>query len=158
MCLSSCMNGQIVFITPLLFYEDPYECSNIPSGFDTCNNYVCSLPQESRHLFTPVPVMQTLCTKFGDFRCAEEYATINVVIMIMYSGTIIGYLILSLAGDYFGRKTFLITGLTLGSLGLVLTILSNNIYVSAIGLLISSIGNQTQFSINMNIITEVVGE
>jgi MFS family permease len=75
----------------------------------------------------------------------------------MCTGIIIGYLCLALFGDCFGRKTFIVTGLGLAALGWLLTVLASNMYLAAAGMLVALAGLQFQYSVNMNMLSEVVG-
>ena len=65
-----------------------------------------------------------------------------MAILIMYVGMILGFGILALVGDYFGRKLILVVGLIAGIGGLMLTIFAGSIYVAAVGLLIALLGIQ----------------
>ena len=45
LCLIGFITGGIVLVTPFLFYQDPYHCSNNLVG-KQCLNYVCLLPSQ----------------------------------------------------------------------------------------------------------------
>jgi len=156
LCIATCLNGQIIFIAPYVFYEDAYTCpSTLPTGV-SCMDYVCSLPLSQRATFIPAKSMETLANKFGDFRCSSESGTVNLSIMIGYIGVIIGNALMAISGDYFGRKTFIVGGLSLCIGGLFLTIFANHIYVASVGMMISIIGFQWIFCISMTILSEII--
>lgn len=79
-----------------------------------------------------------------------------MVILINYSGLIIGFRVLSIVGDHFGRKIILVAGLICGIGGLLLAIFINNIYAASVGLLIALLGIQWSYSISSMYITEIV--
>lgn len=76
----------------------------------------------------------------------------------MYVGIIISYLMMSLLGDYFGRKTFVIIGATASILGTLFALFINNLYLASLGLLLGVFGVQTIFGISFNIVSEIVAE
>ena len=97
--------------------------------------------------------METLANKFGDFRCSSESGTVSLSILITYLGVVGGNALMAVFGDYFGRKTFTVVGLSVAMSGLLVTILGNHIYVSSVGMMISIIGFQWFFCISMTIIS-----
>ena len=69
MCTIGYLTGGLMLITPYLFYQDPYYCSN-QTLQESCRKYVCSLPKEERIPFIPTAkVMYSLANHFGDYRC-----------------------------------------------------------------------------------------
>lgn len=48
-CILGVIFGGIMFVTPFVYYQDPYDClsANLPSGTN-CNDYVCGLPPSQR--------------------------------------------------------------------------------------------------------------
>ncbi len=156
--LAACVCGQYTTITPFLFYEDDYSCTLIPQSFSSCLDYVCSLPLAQRREYIPDSSMQTLASKFGDFRCSDEANTINIVILIMYVGLIFSYLLMSLFGDFFGRRTFVLIGALATILGTLFALFVKNLYLAAVGLLLGVFGVQVIYGISFNIISEIVKE
>ena len=71
----------------------------------------------------------------------------------MFAGMIVAYLFMSIFGDYFGRKTFIIAGLPISIIGILMAILVKNIYLASVGLLIGSFGTQIIFNICFTIIS-----
>ena len=157
-CIGACICGQYTSVTPFLFYQDQYQCSSIPSGFISCLEYVCSLPAGNRANYLPTPSMYTLANKFGDYRCSDVASTINTSILIMFIGTIIAYLFMSILGGYFGRKTFMIIGAFSSIIGTLVAVVASSIYFASVGLLIGSFGGQILFNIGFTIISEIVIE
>lgn len=97
--------------------------------------------------------METLANKFGDFRCSSESGTITLSILITYLGVIGGNALMTVSGDYFGRKTFIVAGLSVVIGGLFLTIFGSHIYMSSVGMMISIIGFQWIFCVSLTIIS-----
>lgn len=42
--------GGLMLITPFLFYQDPYQCTQT-TGDQSCHDFVCSLPSEQRYSY-----------------------------------------------------------------------------------------------------------
>ena len=156
--VGACVAGQYTTITPFLFYQDQYQCNTIPQGFASCLDYVCSLSLDERKWYLPAPSMHTLANKFGDYHCSDSSSIINTLILIMFAGMIVAYLFMSIFGDYFGRKTFIIAGLPISIIGILMAILVKNIYLASVGLLIGSFGTQIIFNICFTIISQIVVE
>lgn len=158
LCIGTCLNGQIIFIAPYVFYQDAYQCTSpVPGGLG-CTDYVCSLPLAQRTQFIPPRTMNTLANKYGDYRCSSESGTVTLSILITYLGVIIGNALMAVTGDYFGRKTFVVTGLSIAIGGLFLTVFANHIYVASVGMMISVVGFQWIYCMSMTILSEIVDE
>jgi MFS family permease len=71
----------------------------------------------------------------------------------MYVGLIVSYIFISLFGDYFGRKTFIIVGAISSIIGTLFAIFINNIYLASIGLLVGIFGVQIIFGLSFTIIS-----
>ena len=92
--------------------------------------------------------MESLANQMGDYRCDSEAATLSLAILVMYSSTILAYIILSIVGDYIGRKTFIILGLIIMNVGIIWTIFSDSLFLAAAGLFVGLSGAQWSFSIS----------
>lgn len=147
--------GGLSFITPFLFFQDPYSCSSL-SNSKSCQEYVCSLPNNQRLEFLQVPSLITLADKMGDYRCSDEASTLSLAILIMYLSAIFAFLILTLFGDLLGRKKVIVIGLIVMILGLIVTIFSPFLFVAAAGMFIALSGVQWAFSISFMFISETV--
>jgi MFS family permease len=91
--------------------------------------------------------MATLANKFGDFRCSKEKLELDFVITLMYVGTVVGCLILTMVGDLVGRKRLMIACMGTNVLGLIIVIFCVNIEMAAAGLFLSTVGIQTAFNV-----------
>lgn len=91
--------------------------------------------------------MRTLANEFGDFRCPEEKLQLDFVITLMYVGTVVGSLVLTMVGDLVGRKRLMIACLATNVIGLAIVISSVNIEMAAAGLFLSTVGVQTAFNV-----------
>lgn len=127
-CVVGYLCGGLMLITPFLFFQDPYSClpSELPAG-STCFDYVCGLEADKRSHFVPTPSMYSLANEFGDYRCAKEKMELDFVITMMYVGTVVGFLGLTLAGDLVGRKLLMVVCLGINVAGLLLVIFCANI-------------------------------
>lgn len=67
-CAMSYMAGGLLFITPFLFFQDPYQCQGLPEA-TSCLALVCSLPPAQREQYVPTPTIFSLADKFADYRC-----------------------------------------------------------------------------------------
>lgn len=100
--------------------------------------------------------MSTMANQFGDYRCASESSLVDFAVMLIYSSTIFSYLLLSIFGDFLGRKNFMIFGLTLTIAGIILSIFSVNLIMGAIGMFASCLGTQWLYSVSLMYISETV--
>jgi len=94
-----------------------------------------------------------LANKFGDYRCKDTSNVINICILITYLGIVASYLVLSLLGGYFGRKTFVVLGLMISCAGVIMSLFVGNIYVASVGIMFGLFGVQWVFSISFTIIS-----
>ena len=92
--------------------------------------------------------METLANQMGDYRCDSEAATLSLAILFMYLSTILAYLVLSILGDYIGRKTFIMLGLLIMIIGIIWTLFSNSLFLAAAGLFFGLTGVQWSFSVS----------
>jgi MFS family permease len=80
------------------------------------------------------------------------------LILMIYSSIILSNLVISVYGDYFGRRSYLLAGSCTLITGLLLAILSPNIYLASIGLFIAFFGNEWSYTMALNFISETVNE
>ena len=66
---------------------------------------------------------------------------------MMYVGNVVGYLGLSLIGDWMGRKVLMVGNLIIACLGVLITIFSVSLTMAAAGLFLSTLGIQNAFNI-----------
>jgi MFS family permease len=111
-----------------------------------------------RSSFLSSPSMTTLADKMGDYRCSDEAATLSLAILFMYTSTIFAFLILTIFGDYLGRKNAIVIGLIATIGGLIITLVSPSLFMAAAGLFIALSGIQWAFSISFIFISETVAE
>lgn len=96
--------------------------------------------------------MNTLPTKFGDYRCPDTANLLNTSILIMFVGTIIAHVFMASFGDFMGRKLFILIGALVGISGIGFSILAKDLSVTSLWLAIGSFGLQIVFNIGFNII------
>lgn len=51
-CFIMYLNGGLMFMTPFLFYEEPYVCPQEPIAA-ACKDFVCGLPESQRVDYLP---------------------------------------------------------------------------------------------------------
>ena len=108
--------------------------------------------------FLSSPTMTTLADKMGDYRCSGESATLSLAILFMYLSIIFAFLILTVFGDYFGRKKVIVAGLITMLIGLVVTLLAPSLAIAIVGMFIAMTGVQWAFSVSFLFISETVAE
>jgi MFS family permease len=111
-----------------------------------------------REPYVPTPSMYSLANEFGDYRCAKEKMELDFVITMMYVGTVVGFLGLTLAGDLVGRKLLMVVCLGINVVGLLLVIFCANIEMAAFGLFLSTVGIQNAFNVCFYFLSETVAE
>lgn len=151
----SILTGGLMLMTPFLFFQDPYDCQDSPSG-SSCLDYVCSLSISNRWSYVPRPSMISLVNKFGDFRCASEQSQINSIITLMYGGVLCGILLLSLLGGRMGRKKLMLLNMCLGVIGIFLTALSVNVLMGGVGMFMALFGLKNSHNLCFIFIAETV--
>ena len=102
--------------------------------------------------------MITLANELGDFRCDSGAATLSLAILLIYVSNIVGYLIISIFGDFVGRKKIIIAGIIITIVGIIWTLLSDSLFLAATGLFFGLMGVQWAFSISFIFISETVAE
>lgn len=70
-------------------------------------------------------------------------------------GTVVGYLGLSLVGDFLTRKKLLLVNLFLAVLGLTITIFSSSLMMAGVGLFFLAAGIRNAFNICFYFIAEI---
>jgi MFS family permease len=76
----------------------------------------------------------------------------------MYSSTIFAYMVLSIFGDYIGRKRFILLGLVTTTAGIMVTLFATNLFMASAGLFVGLTGAQWAFSVSFVFISETVAE
>lgn len=77
---------------------------------------------------------------------------------MMYIGTVVGFLALTVLGDLLNRKLLMVSCLIINVIGLIIVIFSVNIVMAAIGLFLSTAGLSNGFNICFYFLTETVAE
>jgi MFS family permease len=158
-CLCCLFCGGFEFITSYLFFEDPYECpASLDLGGKSCFNYVCALPSEQRHPFVPLPSMSTLANNLGDYRCEEEAAILSLHISFMYANGIVAFILLSVLGEWLGRKKVIVIGMIVMIGGIALALFSTSLLMAVAGLFVGLVGAQWHFNVGLVYISETVAE
>jgi len=85
--------------------------------------------------------MNTISNQFGDYRCSAEQKIVDGMVLLIYSSLTLSYLLLTFYGDYLGRKTFLVIGVSCIVIGLVISVTSVNLYIAVAGLFIAFFGS-----------------
>ena len=101
--------------------------------------------------------METLPSKFGDYRCPEEEGDIDLAVLLMYSSSLLANFLLAALGDYIGRKRIIQIGLFLTIGGIFGCIFSFNMMLAAVCMLVSCWGCDWIYTIGLMFITETVG-
>ena len=83
---------------------------------------------------------------------------LDVLSSFTYFGAFVGYLVISFFADNFGRKSSLIIGWGICSLGVVIVAASFNIYMTAAGLFLCGFGSDVSLNIAFFFFGEVVGD
>ena len=99
----------------------------------------------------------SLASKFGDYRCPSEKATLNLSKSIMYLGTLAAFLVGSLIGNYICSRTLVISGLIMNILSLGVTVLADNLWVATVGLFFQTVGMYISYILIFVFATEMVG-
>lgn len=88
------------------------------------------------------------------FFCDDEFY-LNLYSTFAYFGALVGYLVISIFSDNWGRrKTFILSwGIT--CLGAILLLFSNSILMAGIGLFFAGLGSDSALNITMVIVIEV---
>jgi MFS family permease len=76
----------------------------------------------------------------------------------MYLGNVAGFFIITLVGDFFGRKMLLVSNLLACVVGLLLTIFCVDLTMAAAGLFLMTLGIQNAFNVCFYFISETVSE
>jgi MFS transporter, putative metabolite:H+ symporter len=156
-CLVGYLCGGLMLIIPYLFYQDPYDCSGKYPGAD-CQEYVCSLDASLRGDYLPAKSFSSLANEFGDFRCSEEKLQLDSIITVMYVGTVVGFLLLTLVGDLLGRKLLISLCMLLTVVGLTIAIFCSSLAMAGAGLFLATVGIQNAYNICFFFIAETVSE
>jgi len=77
---------------------------------------------------------------------------------MMYIGTVVGFLALTVLGDLLNRKLLMVSCLIINVIGLIIVIFSVNIVMAAIGLFFSTVGMSNAFNICFYFLSETVAE
>jgi MFS family permease len=91
--------------------------------------------------------MNTLANHFGDYRCEAGKSELNIILTVMYSSSVLGYLLMTLLGGVIGRKSLMISSLFLTLVGILVTIFCVNVVMAGVGLFVSFVGIQNGFNV-----------
>lgn len=91
--------------------------------------------------------MSTLANDYGDYRCQDGKAELNLIQTLMYSSSVLGYLLMTLLGGVVGRKMLMLGSLFVTLIGLLVTLFCVNIVMAGVGMFISYVGIQNCFNI-----------
>lgn len=145
-----------MFMTPFLFFEDPYVCPDEPSASE-CKKLICAM-EKSQRPPPPPESIHSLANHFGDFRCPGEELGFDTVIAFMFFGAAMGFLCLTLFGELVGRKLLMQINLGMHVLGMALTVFCANVYMAAAGLFLAAFGISNAYIICFYFILEVVAD
>ena len=157
MCLCGYVGGGFFFISPFLFYQDPYSCPALST--DECHKFVCTLPPEERLCYVPEEAtIFSLASEFGDFRCDSERLVIQFYVSLMLFGKAVGPMIPTMLGDFMGRKRLMLGSMVLYAVGLALVLFSTSLPMAGVGLFVTMCGAQNVFTIPFFFASEKVKE
>lgn len=114
--------AELLFSTPFLFYQDPYDCSSLSPDVD-CKDYVCSLDPSQRLPYIPTPTINSLANDLGDHRCPSQRSNIDNIIAAMFFGIVLGYFLQTLFGELFSRKMLMLINFTCYLIGIIIVLL-----------------------------------
>ena len=83
---------------------------------------MCGLSPLNREPYIPEPMIHSLANRFGDYRCESEMSYLNIFKSLLYFGTVVGMMFVSVAGDLFGRRTLIIAFLSMTLTGVLMAI------------------------------------
>jgi MFS family permease len=158
-CVCSYLCTGLLLMKPFLFFEEPYLCpASLNLDAQGCFDYVCTLPKDQRLSFIPNISISSLANQLGDFRCNVEAAELSLAVSFIYANGMCAYFVLSLVGDYLGRKRQILIGLFLTSGGITLAFFSESLAMAAVGIFFALAGTQWFSSGSFFYISETVGE
>ena len=101
--------------------------------------------------------MNSLASQFLDasVRCNDSWK-LDILESIVYFGSLLGYLTLSILSDNIGRKKSLLISLGIAMSGIIITASSFNIYIAGIGLFLTGFGADVSVNICFYFIAETV--
>ena len=76
----------------------------------------------------------------------------------MLSGKIFAFIIVSVIGNFYGKKNLIISGIVTSIFGFLLSLLTNTIFLVSFGLFIALLGIQTSIALSYVFLSEKVGE
>lgn len=138
------------------FFDDSFTCKD-PKYADkeACKDYVCSLPSWAR----PDVIDQhapSMIFQFSTFLiCPDHQNTVSVLQDMMFLGSLFGFFIIPFIADNFGSKLALRIAWTIGTLGVLVTCLSNSPNMLGIGLFLIGFGSNPSITLCFSIISEV---
>jgi MFS family permease len=158
-CICSYLCTGLLLMKSFLFFEDPYVCpSSLNLDAEKCFDHVCNLPTDQRLAFIPDASISSLANKLGDYRCPAEAADLSLAMSFIYANGMCAFFVLSLVGDYLGRKRQILIGLLLTTGGITLAFFSNYLAIAAVGIFLGLAGTQWFSSGSFFFISETVGE
>ena len=125
--------GSMPLLTPFLFYQDPYECPQETTPKE-CKDWVCSHIPEERAAFIPKALIYSIANKYGDYRCPSEMQELTLLKTLMYSGALLGVLIMALVGGIISRKKLMMICQAICFTGLSLTVFSVSLWMAGFGM------------------------
>lgn len=114
-----------------------------------CTQYVCSLPSSMRSKYENSQLihLKTFANQFGNYQCHNS----NIIQLVKGSsffGAFVGYIILGLIADNWGRKLPLLVCQGIGLLGsLIILLLSVDLSITAFGIFLTGFGTQCCFGL-----------
>jgi MFS family permease len=158
----SLLSGGVILMTPFLFYEDKYNCTKLEVPYDSykdCLEQICKYSLHDREKFLPEQLeIHSFASKFGDYRCPEEQAQLDLIKSFFYSGQLVAFFVASIIGDLFRTKIMVVGGLAIALVGIVIASFSQIFILSAIGLFLIPVGIITSYNLTYIFITEIVIE
>lgn len=109
---------------------------------------ICDKTVEERRAYIPEDVyIKSFSNKYGDYRCPDEEAKLDVIILIFYSGQLLGFFFCSLVGDLIRPKVLMVAGLAISLVGVVVLGFSEIMELSVAGMWLTDFGLTIPFNL-----------
>jgi MFS family permease len=134
--------AMILFSLNFFFFVPDFTCTDEEMvGFDTCEDYVCSLDDENfwiSHFEQPVP--NSIALDYGITMVCSKAWLSSLLQSMSYLGSLFGYIIMSHVGDNIGRKKGELVSWIICIIGQIIMLASFNLYMVAVGSILLGFG------------------
>jgi MFS family permease len=151
----------IVLISTAFFYRKrAFECKahGLLVSEANCLDYVCDLPKDQWKNYFALDDNSFDSLASGEEFYCDNHALVDMLSSFTYFGAFLGYLVISFFADNWGRRTSLLLGWGIETLGAVVVASSVNIYMASAGLFMCGFGADVCINIAFFFFGEVVGD